>query len=225
MTPPSAAPEVEAPPIESHHIESPPLAALPAESSARVSGSVAQTTPSPPTQTSPGEPAAETSVRGYRPEPERQWTCLAFGAALAAIGVFGAVPAVLEIVDYAGSDGAVPVARWAWLALLAAAVQIAYAVYAAQLPDWSTAWVVTLVAAALATVYAFLLGVTWMAGASSSIVSLLQLTDQIPEGKATRWCFAMLGILGVYSYFAGRSALRWRHAFQLTRPMKEAKHA
>jgi hypothetical protein len=208
-----ASAEVVAPPVESLPVEPSPT---PPEVAAEP---IAPSSPS----TDENEPAPQSPVRGYRPEPERRWTCLSLGIALAIVGVFGAVPAVLEIAEYARSDGAFPVARWAWLAILAALVQIGYAVYAAQLPDWSTAWVVTLVGAALATFYAFLLGLTLVAGESSSIVAILQLTDQVPEGKATRWCFVMLGILGVYSYFAGRSALRWRYAFHLTRPMKEAK--
>jgi hypothetical protein len=215
--------DVESPPIESPRIESPPIESSLVESLPLSAAPVVEAAPSRPAEATVSETPADTPIRGYRPEPERRWTCVSFGIALALVGAFGAVPAVLEIAEYARSDGAVPVARWAWLALLTAAVQIAYAVYAAQLPDWSTAWVVTLVGASLATFYAFLLGLTWVAGESSSIVALLQLTDQVPEGKATRWCFAMLGILGVYAYFAGRSALRWRHAFQLTRPMKEAK--
>jgi hypothetical protein len=208
--------EFAAPPVESPPRELP----LAAEANAPVALSAL---PSVAPSWETGEEApSEKRVRGYWPERERRWTCLSLGVALALIGVFGAVPAVMEIAEYARSDGMIPIARWAWLALLAAAVQIGYAVYAAQLPDWSTAWVVTLAGAALATFYAFLLGLTFVAG-DSSIVSLLELNDQAPQGKAARWCFAMLGILGVYAYFAGRSALRWRHAFVLTRPMKEGR--
>jgi hypothetical protein len=137
------------------------------------------------------------------------------------IGFLGAAPAVREIAEYLRSDQTLPVARWAWLAILAAVVQLAYAVYAAQLPDWSTAWMATLVGAALAAVYAFLLGLTWLEGADSRLVALLELQDQLVEGRAPRWCFVMLGLLGVYAYFAGRAALRWRHAFQLTRAIRE----
>jgi hypothetical protein len=232
--PPIVAPahlRVEAPPIELPSMDFPPSpnAAPSAQTSPRAEPPPAPSATESTTSTVPEAPAAESPaeapVRGYRPEPERRWTCLGLGVALAVIGVFGAVPSVLEIAEYARSDGTVPVARWAWLALLAAAVQIAYAVYAAQLPDWSTAWVVTLVGAALATFYAFLLALTLVAGESSSIVAVLQLSDHVPQGRATRWCFAMLGILGVYAYFAGRSALGWRHAFRLTRPMKESKAA
>lgn len=160
-------------------------------------------------------------MRGYEPEPERRWTCFSLGVSLALIGLFGAVPAVLEIVDYVQSDQTFPIARWAWLALMIAVVQIGYAVYAVQLPDWSTAWVVTLTGAALGAVYAALFGLTLVAGEDSRIIALLELEDQLPDGRATRWCFVMLGMLGLYAYFAGRSAARWRHAFNLTRPMKE----
>jgi hypothetical protein len=159
-------------------------------------------------------------VRGYRPEPERRWTCLFLGISLALLGALGAAPAVMEIGDYLRSDQTLPVARWAWLAILAAVVQVAYAVYAMQLPDWSTAWVATLAGAGLAAAYAFLLGLTWWEGADSRVVALLELQDHLVEGRAPRWCFVMMGLLGVYAYFAGRAALHWRHAFHLTRTIR-----
>ncbi|MBW3598292.1 MAG: hypothetical protein KY475_13595 [Planctomycetes bacterium] len=165
--------------------------------------------------------SASAAVRGYEPEPERRWTCYLLGMSLAVLGVFGALPAVLEIADYLQSDQTIPVARWAWLALLAAAVQLAYATYAVQLPDWSTAWMVTFVGAGMAALYAGLLGLTLLAGAESRVVALLELEDQLAQGKAARWCFVMIGALGIYAYLGGRSALRWRHAFNLTRPVKE----
>lgn len=175
----------------------------------------------------PAATAAETlsdepsAVRGYEPERERRWTCYFLGISLAAIGLFGAAPAVLEITEFLQSDQTIPVARWAWLALLTAAMHLAYAFYAAQLPDWSTAWVVTLVGAAVAVLYAALLGLTLVAGAESRIVAFLELEEQLAQGRAARWCFVMLGVLGLYAYFGGRSALRWRHSFNLTRPLKQ----
>jgi hypothetical protein len=160
-------------------------------------------------------------LRGYEPEAERRWTSYSVGVSLALIGLFGAVPAMMEMVEYAHSDQTIPIAHWAWLAVLAALVQLAYGFYAVQLPDWSTAWVATVVGAALAACYAFLLGLTFVVGSQSRLISLLDLDDQLAEGRAGRWCFAMLGILGLYAYFSGRAALRWRHAFELMRPMRE----
>lgn len=210
-------PVVEAPPA----VEAPPPTAVAAAAvAAPAKESVAASAP-PEEAAEPAAPQPEVAVRGYEPERERRWTCFSLGVSLALIGLFGALPAVLEIAEYAQSDQMLPVARWAWLAILAAVVQIGYAVYAAQLPDWSTAWVVTLAGATLAAMYAALFGLTLVAGEESRIITLLELEDQLPDGRATRWCFVMLGVLGLFAYFGGRSAARWRHAFTLTRPMKE----
>src|SRR5262245_33031685 len=75
-----------------------------------------------------------------------------FAAALLSV-----VPAVWDVSDYFRRPDGLDsrgVARWALAALLLAVVQVAYAIYLFQLPDWTTVWVVTLLLLAIAGLYA-----------------------------------------------------------------------
>jgi hypothetical protein len=135
-------------------------------------------------------------------------TCwLAVG--LAAVALCGAAPAVLDILDHLRTEESPGVAVWAYLALWIAVVQISYAVYLAQLPDWSSVWVGTLVTLAIAILYAMLLGLTYLSRPDSWLVQTLDLTDQLAGGRAALWCLIMLCLTSLISYLGGRMSVRW----------------
>jgi len=105
----------------------------------------------------------------------------------------------------------VGISRWALCALLLAVVQIAYAIYFFQLPDWTTAWVVTLHSLATAGLYSLVLGVvlvsksgTWLVGPNG-----LQLDDNLASGTAALWCVAMICLSSILAFFAGRLSREW----------------
>jgi hypothetical protein len=157
----------------------------------------------------------------YKPDLAQRWTAYGIGASLAAIGLFGLTPAMIEITEFVDSDHTLPVARWAWLLIFLAAIQLAYGIYVCQLPDWSTAWVTALLGAGLSAMYAFLFGLTLYVGDDSDLIAWLQLDDQTLAGDSSRWCFVMMGTLGLFAYFAGFAALRWRRAVERLRYLTE----
>ena len=132
--------------------------------------------------------------------------------ALAAAALFGAAPAIWDLIQYAQAAEPTIVPRWALALIAIGIVQIAYAVYLAQLPDWTSGWIVTLVSLALAALYAGMLGITLIAGAESSLVRGLDLGEVVPTGRAAMWCLCMTTILSTLAFFAGRSSFRWKAA-------------
>jgi hypothetical protein len=155
---------------------------------------------------------------------DRHWTSAAQGlaAALLAAALLSSAPAVWDVMEYFRDvDPVEPhgIARWALLVLLLATVQIAYAFYLFQLPDWTSVRIVTLHALAMAAFYALALGGVLVSGAGSWVVGPdgWQLADQLAGGRAALWCVAMVSLSSVLAFFAGRLAMRWRRAESIVR--------
>lgn len=121
-------------------------------------------------------------------------------------------PAVWDVVQYLQAAEGNLVAPWALVLLALGIVQIAYAVYFAQLPDWTSGWVVTIVSLSLAALYAGMLGITLMASSESYVIRGLQLGELLASGRAPIWCLCMTTIMASLAFFAGRTSFRWRQA-------------
>ena len=91
-----------------------------------------------------------------------------------------------------------------------ATLQGAYSAYVYQLPDWSTVWVVTIVTLVIATGYGMMLGLTFITHGDAWLVNILDLGDVLRGGRASLWCFVMLCLTSLVSYFSGRISVRWR---------------
>jgi len=154
-------------------------------------------------------------IRGYEHDIQRRQTVYHLGIALMLTALFGAIPAVMDIVASLRALEPRGVASWAFALLLASAIQLAYSIYLVQLPDWSTAWVVSLVALVMATGYAMFLGIVLLARDDNLIIRYLELANTVYGNKAAGWCLIMLSISSLLAYFSGRISVRWRHAYDL----------
>ena len=155
---------------------------------------------------------------------DRHWTSAAQGlaGAIVAAALLGIAPGVWDVMEYfrlADSVESPGIARWAHVVLMLGVVQIAYAVYLFQLPDWTSVWVVTLHSLAMGGLYALALGGVLVSGPGSWMVGPtgLQLADQVAGGKAALWCVAMVSLSTVLAFFAGRLARQWRRAELIVR--------
>jgi hypothetical protein len=154
-------------------------------------------------------------VYGYEHSADQRWTVYQLGVSLALAALFGAVPAVLDMVAHVQAVESAGISRWAWVLLLTSGIQLAYAVYLVQLPDWSSVWTVSIVMLAFATAYAMLLGLLMLADNQSQLVRFLELTDARASHKAPGWCLIMLSICSLLAYFCGRISARWQHAYRM----------
>jgi hypothetical protein len=129
--------------------------------------------------------------------------------------LFAIAPAAWDVIDYLRFPDAAFVARWAIVLLMLSIIQISYAVYLIQLPDWGTVWVATLFALAMAALYAMVLGLTLISTSDAAFVRVLQLTDKIEGGKAALWSLCMVSLFTLLAFFAGRMSVRWRRTEHL----------
>ncbi len=125
-----------------------------------------------------------------------------------------AMTGVLPIVFLLGQkrDAAMPFEfqRWAYGLILLGILQLAYAIYLAQIPDWSSVWVVSLATLLLATAYATLMGIRLLASDDNAIIGFFDLHDNpFTSGQEAGWCFLMLLQTGLLSFLAGRFGTRW----------------
>ena len=133
-------------------------------------------------------------------------------AAMIAAGLFAMVPGIWDVVEHLTIPESQFVARWAFLLLTLGLVQMGYSVYLIQLPDWTTVWVVTLYALAMAAIYAMVFGLTLIASNDTALVSALQLQDKVAGGQAALWCLCMASLFTLLAFFAGRMSVRWHRA-------------
>jgi hypothetical protein len=140
-------------------------------------------------------------------------------AALAAAALFSIVPAVWDVVEFLQVAESQFVARWALVLFFLGVVQLAYAVYLFQLPDWTTVWVVTLLSLALAATYAAVLGLVLLSPADGFLIGNhgLQLADKLAGGKAALWCLCMISLTTILAFFAGRLGAGWHKAEMMLR--------
>ena len=170
--------------------------------------------PAETSETEAQEPEREV-VRGYEHDVQRRWTVYYLGIALILTAFFGAIPAIMDIIQHFRTIDSPGVSRWALALLLASGIQLAYAVYLMQLPDWGTAWVVSLVTLVMATAYAMFLGIAILAKEDNLIIQLLGLAGSGYGKKAAGWCLIMLSISSLLAYFSGRISVRWRQAYEM----------
>ena len=214
------------PPIEKaeqSQAERPPPAAeaAPAEASSAAAPAVAgvdfvdDEVAAPPR---PGAPAADIEppplpkpLPGLEPSVEGRRSAMYLALAVAFVGLFSGIPAIVYMAQHVPL-GSLAMPRWVACLLMLSGLQLAYAFYVAQLPDWSTVWVVAITMVGVATLNSLLLATTLLSSGTGGMIGLLELHDQVRGGRAAGWCFIMLCLSITVAYCAGRMASRWHTA-------------
>ncbi len=156
------------------------------------------------------KPAAE--LRAYEAEAPRRQTVYQLAAGLVAVALVSVLPALADVREHLQALESPGLAPWASLLLMAGVLQLAYAMYLVQIPDWSTVWVASLVYLILATAYAMFLGVFLLADAHSQFIGWMGLVDHVSSDRAVGWCVTMLCLSCLLAYALGRYSVRWHRA-------------
>jgi ribosomal protein S27E len=163
-----------------------------------------------PQRTSPG--TGRPTAREH--DATRRSAVYQFGVATILVAWLGMVPAVIHLLQPLTGVAATGAARWWPFLLLIGGVQVAYAMYAMQLPDWSTVWMTSLFSLLLAAAYAMLVGIALLADEQHPVLQGLGLTDRLSSRRLACWCVVMLTVTGLLAYFGGQLALRWQRVDQ-----------
>ena len=129
-------------------------------------------------------------------------------AGLILIAMFGSIP---TLVAWRSSDGIADLPLWAIGLSLLGVLQIVYTVNLTILPDSATLLVTAVFSLLISAGYAMLLAVRLLVSDSHPWMRFLQLdVNQHDMQQEAGWCFVMLLLTGMWSYFAGRAANQWR---------------
>jgi hypothetical protein len=186
--------------------ESQPIAELLAKGQT-TSGEVADVEIAAPPVVSNLPPAPQAVLLGA--DRGNVWAAYQLAAAIVIAALFSIAPAVWDVIEYAQVPEGQFIARWALALFLLGAVQLAYAAFLVQLPDWTSVWVVTIYSLSLAAVYAAVLGLVLLTSEHGLVVTALQLSDKLAGGKAVLWCLSMVSVSTILAFFAGRLSTRW----------------
>jgi len=164
------------------------------------------------------EAADEQTVRrGIQHDPAKRWSAYYLAIGVIVVALFNMAPAFYEGFQAFRLDPPRPMARWAYAAVIVGLLQLAYAFYLIQLPDWGSVWVVAILSLAATTMYAALASAVVFGGQDSNLLESLQL-NYVARKKAMLWCTIMLTLSAVLTYFGGRLAIRWHKAFSIAYP-------
>lgn len=157
---------------------------------------------------------------GWLPPADQAATAFSLSLVLAALALFGVAPAVWEWFELWRNPDQPPVPPWVFAMLITGVLQLAYAVYLAQAPDWSALWATTIATLAAAAAWAALLGTTLLGRDESVLVTLFRYADKLEGNRAAMWCFIMLCFTSVLAYFLGHTAVRWQRSYRLMRELR-----
>lgn len=148
-------------------------------------------------------------VRASVPRDHGRHTVQAIGWSLALLALLNAVPVAIVLLR-PQEPGAIHLERWALGILLLGILQLCYAVYLLQVPDWSSARVVSVVTLGIATAYALMAGMRLLAGPGNRVMESLELDGNLFSSRQeSLWCFALVLLTGTLSYLAGRASIQW----------------
>lgn len=163
--------------------------------------------------------AKSAAAKAWTPPRNQHATAIGLSLVLAALALFGVAPAVWEWFALWQNPDEPPVPPWVFALLITAVLQLGYAIYLWQVPDWSAMWATTIATLAAAAAWAALLGTTLLGKQESALVELFRYADKLEGNRAAMWCFIMLCFTSVLAYFLGLTAVRWQRAFELLRKM------
>ncbi|MGE0759623.1 MAG: hypothetical protein AB7O38_21580, partial [Pirellulaceae bacterium] len=162
------------------------------------------------------EPAFDLRPSGYTPHRRQVADMRNLATGLVLVALVTAAPATYVWCQEAVVRGVLAAcdrsAMWMMLSFLVSVLQLAYAVYVWQLPDWSSAWVVAVFLLGMTVCDAMVLGMSYASRTDSWFVEQLQVADQLRRGQVSGWSFIMMCVSSMLSYFSFRASVRWRQA-------------
>jgi hypothetical protein len=163
-------------------------------------------------------PAAAVDVnkpRGVEHDPAKRITVYQLGFGLFALAIASTYPAIMELVRHVRDPLSPGIENWVYLVLVLCGVQLAYAIYLVQLPDWSSVWMTMIVTATIAVFYAIGMGMSLMAPPENEVIAALGLTQLHAGGYLSLWCFLLTMLTALLSYSMVRTSLKWHKMFEL----------
>ena len=97
---------------------------------------------------------------------------------------------------------------WALAAVFLAVLQLVYAAWMINAPDWASARVQMVVCAVVTTIYGMLMTLTMITPVNHPLILGLGEVRR----AAPAWCGLMLVLIGAATWFCGRTSAKWKRS-------------
>jgi hypothetical protein len=152
-------------------------------------------------------PPGATAPDVTEPGKDEQRASLQMAAVTSLAAVLGSLPVVA--MNHANLFAA---PRWALAAVFLTVLQLVYAAWVINVPDWASARVLMVVCALVTTVYGMLMTLTMITPGAQPLLGLGEARRAAPA-----WCGLMLVLTAAATWYCGRTSARWKARLPLTR--------
>jgi hypothetical protein len=139
-----------------------------------------------------------------------------FALCLCIVSIVNMVPAIYHWYQWTQMVETMPLPRWIYLLIFVGAIHFVYAIFLAQIPDWSAMRAVSVAMLAIAFVFGFVSTGLLIGGGQGNLIDFLGIPF-ILNRQACIWCVAMLCLATLMSYWGGRESSNWQRAEHLLR--------
>lgn len=139
---------------------------------------------------------------------EIRWKAYSLAWAMLVIGLFLLGPVGYTMLQWIGKDYHMPLGRWSLLLLFFSSFQFLYAMFLAQIPDWTTTRFISYLMLVMTVFSSFTLAIALLSQDGNGLFNFLQLS-MMDKGKVVGWLCIMSIIFGMMSYLCGRTTQLW----------------
>ena len=138
-----------------------------------------------------------------------------FAICLVLVAILNVIPAGLQWYHWAQLAQSAPLPRWIYIQIFMGAIYLIYAVFLAQVPDWSALRAVSV--AMLFTAFVFgIVSTGLLIGGHGDFSGYLGIPFALNR-QACVWCVAMLCVATLMSFWGGKESAHWQRAEQILR--------
>lgn len=139
-----------------------------------------------------------------------------FALCLCIVSVVNMVPAIYHWYQWTQLVETMPLPRWIYMLIFVGAIHFVYAIFLAQIPDWSAMRAVSIAMLVIAFVFGFVSTGLLVGGGQGNLSEFFGIPFALNR-QASIWCVAMLCLATLMSYWAGKESSNWQRAEHLLR--------
>ncbi len=132
-----------------------------------------------------------------------------FAICLCIVAIVNMVPALYHWIHWTQLSEEVALPRWIYIQVFVGALYLIYAVFLAQIPDWSALRAVAVAMLVMAFVFGVVSTGLLMGGGQGNLSSFLGIPFTLNR-QACIWCVAMLCLATLMAYWGGKESMNWQ---------------
>lgn len=145
---------------------------------------------------------------------DRKYLAWFFAMCLCCVAIINIVPALYHWYSWTQLAESMPLPRWIYIQIFVGAIHLVYAIFLAQIPNWSAMRAVSVAMLAVAFVFGFISTGLLIGGGQGNLTGFLGIPYTLSR-QACIWCVAMLCLATLMSYWGGKESSNWERSEHL----------